>query len=394
MKKLIPALLLLVFTLASCCKPEPTPQPKPIPDPLPENSLVAEFKASLATFPAEGGKGVVEGLLKEVSPEGKVIKETPLAKSDFTLTLKEGDATQIQINDEKKEFTISEGVEEAVFTIVAQVKEKSSLFQEIVLKRTKGDIPNPNAKLPLEYVAEFNVGKTAGTFANSHQNDAAGYFSYDEVANVCPEGYHTPTRQEAAIIMPLFGPQFEIYLFFDTESSSNDVEEAIKVGNKQATYLCDYKSTKGSLISYALRFKKAPSEKETGYPAATDNKLQCAYRYEVVGQHKEGAKDSHLKITARLVGEDFAGTIEDIAKEDFWNKNSANDVTRILPSSVYYHPQSKKDVYGAGAFLWTATPYENREGFVWTIAYIPKMAYISYNSNLFKFGIRPVKDEN
>lgn len=394
MKKLIPALLLLAFTLASCCKPEPTPEPKPTPDPLPENRMVAEFKASQTTFPTEGGKGVVVGILKEVSPEGKVIEETPLAKSDFTLMLKEGDATQIQINEEKKEFTISEGVEEAVLTIVAQVKTKPSLSQEIVLKRVKGDTPKPTIMLPLEYIAEYNVGKTAGTFATSHQNDAAGYFSFDEVANVCPEGYHTPTRQEAAIIMPLFGPQFEIYLFFDTDSYSDDVEEAIKVGNKQATYLCDYKSTKGSLVSYAIRFKKAHGELEDGYPAATDNKLQCAYRYEVVGQHKEGSKDSYLKITARLVGEDFTGTIDDIAKEDFWSVNSANDVTRILPSSVYYHPQYQRDIYGAGAFLWTATPYEKRDGFVWTIAYIPKMAYISYNSNLFKFGIRPVKNEN
>lgn len=387
MKRAVSLFLFLLMIFASCHKPVPKPQAKV------KNNVQVAFKATPQTFSAEGGKGIIEGVLKEISPEGKIIKETALTKSEFSLSLKSGNASQIKIDNDKKEFTIEKGIEGISFIIIARVNKDKKLSSEITLTREKGGKPQHKVKIPLEYVAEYNVGKTIGTFATSHHNDASGYFSFEENSKVCPPGYHTPSRQEAAILMPLFGPQYEIYVLFDTNRISKDRQEAIKIGKIKATYLCDYKSAKGSSICYALRFKKATSEVEQGYPAAMDNKLQCAYRYEVVGEHKDGAKESHLKITARLVGEAFSGDIESIADENFWKKNTTKDVIRIIPSSIYYHPQKHKDILGAGAFLWTSTVHEKQKGFVWTIAYIPKMAYISYNSNLFRFGIRPIEDE-
>lgn len=244
----------------------------------------------------------------------------------------------------------------------------------------------------IDYVAEYNVGKEAGTFATSQSNDASGYYAFDQVGTACPAGYHTPTRYEAAVLMPSFGPQYETYVMFGANKSYTDVAEAIQVGSVKASYLSDYKSIKGRKVSYALRFKKGSKEMNPDFPVATDNSLQAAYRYEVVGEHKIGSKEAYLKITVRYLGSDFTGSIEDIATEDFWAKDGQDDVVRILPSSVYYHPQKHAEIMGAGAFYWTSSPHEKQAGFVWTIAYIPQMAYISYNSTQFKFGIRPFKD--
>lgn len=386
MGKYTTVVLLLFCVLSSCCKPEIVVHRTH------ENSVKAVFEATPATFAAKGGKGVIKGILREISPEGNVIKETAISNSDFSISLKKGNSDEITLDSQAKTFEVIGGGNNASFVIEAIVAMDGGTPHELTIHR-KGKTESIN-KLPLACVAEYNVGKTPGVFATSHLNNASGYFAFDDVINACPKGYHTPTRQEAAVIMPLFGPNYEVYLMFDTNSLFENREEAIKVGKTQATYLCDYKSSKGSWVSYALRFKKATREVEAGYPAATDNKLQCAYRYEVVNSHKEGAVDSHLKVTARYLGEDFSGSIHDVAKEPFWNNNSAKDVVRIIPSSIYYHPQKQKEVFGAGAFLWTATSYETNTGFVWTIAYIPKMAYISYNSILFKFGIRPVEDYN
>lgn len=380
----------VLLTLNSCKK---NPIPPPIPEPIvSETTFKAEFRATPSKFSAQGGVGIVEGILKEFSPEGKSLHERPLASTEFTISLKSGDATQIIIDDAKKEFVLTQGEEEVVFVILAQTNDDKQLCQELTIVREKGEAPIPSIKLPLEYVAEYNVGKTAGTFATSYLNDEAGYFSFEEIDEVCPVGYHTPSRQEAAVIMPLYGPQYEIYLMFDSNVAFDNVSEAIQVGTRKATYLSDYKSVKGAPLCYALRFKKATEEIEEGYPAAEDNKLMCAYRYEVVGTHVEGNKESHLKVTARLLGETFTGTIDDICNEGFWEKNNETDVIRIIPSSVYFHPQKQIEIFGAGAFLWTATEHEQEQDFVWTIAYISKMAYISYNSKLFKFGIRPMED--
>ena len=244
----------------------------------------------------------------------------------------------------------------------------------------------------IDYVAEYNVGKEAGTFATSQSNDASGYYSFDQIGTACPAGYHTPTRYEAAVLMPSFGPQYETYVMFGVNKSYTDIAEAIQVGSVKASYLSDYKSIKGSKVSYALRFKKGSKEMNPDFPVATDNSLQAAYRYEVVGEHKVGSKEAYLKITVRYLGSDFTGSIEDIATEEFWAKNGQDDVVRILPSSTYFHPQKHAEIMGAGAFYWTSSPNEKQAGFVWTIAYIPQMAYISYNSTQFKFGIRPFKD--
>lgn len=113
MKKIISFLAIALMAL-SCSRPEPEPNPGAA------NSVKAEFKVSPESFSLKGGKGEVAGMLKEISPEGKVVKENPIAKEDFRLSLKNGDATQITIDEKEKSFTLLAG-SSATFEIEAEV---------------------------------------------------------------------------------------------------------------------------------------------------------------------------------------------------------------------------------------------------------------------------------
>ena len=73
MRNLI-SIIALAMLVVACCSEEPTPNPSK------KSTFKAEFQASPSIFSAEGGVGTVKGILQEVSSEGKVIKETPLAK--------------------------------------------------------------------------------------------------------------------------------------------------------------------------------------------------------------------------------------------------------------------------------------------------------------------------
>ena len=97
MKKIF-SLCVLAFAMFSCN----TPAPKP----TVESKTKAEFKVSPATFTAEGGKGTIEGILQEMTPEGKVFQEKPLAKSDYTLSLKSEDASQITLDNENSTLSL------------------------------------------------------------------------------------------------------------------------------------------------------------------------------------------------------------------------------------------------------------------------------------------------
>ena len=133
MRNLISIIALAMLVIA--CSPE-----EPTPNPAKESIFKAEFQASPAIFSAEGGVGTVKGSLQEVSSEGKVIKETPLAKEDFTVSLKSGDASQLSLDQESKEFTVRKGASSAfeLEVIVTQGKAKGN--RQILTVRREGSL--------------------------------------------------------------------------------------------------------------------------------------------------------------------------------------------------------------------------------------------------------------
>lgn len=377
-------LLLLAAIILSACHENPCPKPDPNPIPTKTNYT---FRATPDHFSAEGGAGKIEGISTETDNEGKVISENTLETQGFRITLADGNSSEIAVDNEQKTFTVKPGSQEAVFIIEATSPDGK--VHRISITREARQELQIN---PLSYVAEYNVSPTPRLFAESHDNDASGYFPHGEIAVTCPNGYHVPTKEEAAVILPAYGPQNLIYIWFDSNMEEKDAAEAVQIGDVKASFLNDYKPVKGSRICYGLRFKKGVSEVEEGFAPAPDNRFQTAYRYEVIGQHRVGEKKSHLKITARLLGETFSGTLDDIATESFWHTHEENDVIRILPANLYFDPYYGEPRMGEAAYLWTASPYKPMSGYTWSVSYNDKRGYVGYSSNGMKLGVRPFKD--
>lgn len=146
MKKIF-SLCVLAFAMFSCN----TPAPKP----TVESKTKAEFKVSPATFTAEGGKGTIEGILQEMTPEGKVFQEKPLAKSDYTLSLKSGDASQITLDNENSTFIVSPGAS-STFEIEAKVVNGVATGQSQVLTIVRG------GKISYTFSSEPDTFSSAG----------------------------------------------------------------------------------------------------------------------------------------------------------------------------------------------------------------------------------------
>lgn len=66
--------------------------------------------------------------------------------------------------------------------------------------RQSGRKPRP--KLPIEYMAHYNVNRQGTGFVNSHEWSAGGYFGYDEAAALQIAGYHLPTPEEMNGVVP------------------------------------------------------------------------------------------------------------------------------------------------------------------------------------------------
>ena len=155
MRNLISIIALAMLVIA--CSPE-----EPTPNPAKESIFKAEFQASPAIFSAEGGVGTVKGSLQEVSSEGKVIKETPLAKEDFTVSLKSGDASQLSLDQESKEFTVHKGASSAfeLEVIVTQGKAKGN--RQILTVRREGALSYAFEAKPDHFTHNGGVGQVTG----------------------------------------------------------------------------------------------------------------------------------------------------------------------------------------------------------------------------------------
>ncbi|MGI6880888.1 BACON domain-containing protein [Bacteroides sp. KG123] len=259
-------------------------------------------------------------------------------------------------------------------------------------------------KLPLEYVAEFNLagGSQYGTqpnnaavtgaqnesalrFANSHNNDQSGYYNwyvckgiYDATYNSSTKnlfsdgfftpghpghGYHLPSRQELTGVFS-HGGQVN---YGSSSGSVVTVNEACQFGNIKKTFGADYYST-GNGTCYALRFKQATGNPNDGspltdFPQATDNSMLCAYRYRCVGSLSSGNNTDRLEIDCVYLGEAGASSvlIGTISNDSWWNTQAAipgNVITRTFPAAGYIFPAY---VSGAGALF-----NRGRNGYFWS----------------------------
>lgn len=158
MKKLI-FLCLLGSLAVACDSPEPNPNP---PQPIGEHVVKALFKATPATFTAEGGTGAIEGVLQEFTLEGKLVSETPLSKSDFSLSLKSGDPSQIALDEAESCFTLKPG-SSATFEIAASVTSGKAKGQMQLLTVVRaGNIDFSFSTEPATFTSAGGKGKVIG----------------------------------------------------------------------------------------------------------------------------------------------------------------------------------------------------------------------------------------
>lgn len=280
------------------------------------------------------------------------------------------------------------------YVMNSQGRDVSSVpyFQDITLvaKGPFGDeveefvVHHGRMKTPLEHLAEYTLkgdqeGNPVG-FNTTHDVTKQDYFKVIKLSNVFKAGdqkwaharinYHMPIDQaEWCSIFPETMDQiganalakgnkythnvasYAIHprmRFFDVKGDGT-VVGAVPFANRS-----DYANAPNGKIGYALKFKEAKPSQNWQFP--TDGSMLVAYRYEWVGNFKTlgvaGPVDTncHLKVTSRYLGKGWKGTITDVSNEDFWNKDQAQDATRIFPftgmhTRIPWMPHQGEGVY-------------------------------------------------
>lgn len=300
-------------------------------------SVSYSFEAAPSQFTATGGKGVVTGKCTYTDTEGKVIDEKALAASDFTLTLKAGKASELTIDDAQKSFTVAEGTEAADFTLEAKPLAANADATELTIHREAA--PQPKLLLPLELVAEYNIGIKENEFAATKASNVSGYFTYEDAVSkfskvtINGKKYHLPSRQEWESIIPY---DTKVNLGFAKDLKA--ILEKVVVAGEELQFTSDFYS-EGAGWCVALRYK--------------GTKYVSAWKYRIYSD-EFGSKS--LEITARKVTDQT--TIEDIKGDSFWSQTDDSKVVRIFPASGRLRDGSVSN-QGSRGYFWSSTPHES-----------------------------------
>ena len=199
---------------------------------------------------------------------------------------------------------------------------------------------------PLEYAAERNLAPVENgeykpenaKFASSDANDVSGFFTRQQTENIFDitnrtsikidnEDYVYPDKNQWFSIIPEeLKSEHDFLLAFAKQYTLKNHEEEVKVGKIRFKTKNDYKGTE-NLVVYALRFKD------------NINLWRTAWRYSIVENEEEYTilagnkpkKNKCLVIETIYLGPFDTTTIDDIAKESFWE--GKEKVKRIFPFS-------------------------------------------------------------
>ena len=212
--------------------------------------------------------------------------------------------------------------------------------------RFPGEVEPNRPRLPIEYVAEYNVSVTVGTFTDSHANNKSGYFDWDAAKTACPAGYHLPSQDEWRGILPnhLYG----VYVNFQGigKGVDNCVEEIVVGGQEKRTFTADYSCPVGAVgVAYALRFKDE------------ENQYRSAWRYEYLDNPSAGGGKT-MKITVRYLGPASTLSLSNITNDAFWAETDVEYITRTFPACGYifsYGGNTSTLRVGEWGRYWSAT---------------------------------------
>lgn len=325
---------------------------------------------------------------------------TPLlrinAENLWEISLNKGVVWELVLNCEGNPVS-AKGEQGTAASEDLQLIEKGNTLIIQIGKITSITVPfkgSQRPKLAIEYFSEYNIGTVPGKFADSHKNDAAGYYSLAEAFDAVPSGYHLPSRDELRAIFPGMletgsntDDETLFFVSFKVKSKHENRYEVIEINNVKKTYLNNYHNT-GSNISYAIKFK------------GHGDQQHCAFRYELVNDLIENNRNSHLKITVRYLGPENNKTMKEVADEKFWVEPGAEYISRLFPASGYYEVEStsvkKLGQYGT---YWSSSMF-NRSS-VYTASFSDKIVTNntmpnhcdSYGNDLLYYTIRPISNK-
>lgn len=335
--------------------------------------VVYSFVASPNLFDAKGGEGMVSGVCKVTNASGSVVSETELQPTDFTLSLKSGNATELTIDQTKKSFSVKASDEAADFILEAKATQEGATAQEIKIHRKAKETPIPANRLPLAYVAEYNINLDGTGFATTHATDVSGYFTFKEAVNkfsditIADKKYHLPTKEEWMAIVPPSRATPD-YVDFASEYTYTDSVETVSVGGKMITSTNDYYGT-GEDEVYGLRFK------------GTNLCSAWKYEYTFVDSHRV------LRVTARPV--DMATnpiTIEEVKKPEFWASNTSDDIVRIFPASGWFGLSDILYAQESLGSFWSATSADSKKS--WYMVFGRANARIDIHFAVYYYSVR------
>ena len=236
-------------------------------------------------------------------------------------------------------------------------------------------------KLPIEYVAPYNMG-TATSFAADNNASSSAYFYWGSntstpkaniqamINGTAVPGYHLPSKAEwCSVVAPYYAGSN------DTSMSGADGKRIVyKVGqnlglsetvawgvtNASGTYTYevsqvfynDYNCPNDAAhetIGYGLRFKD---------DASTNGEYTCAYRYEYKSADASVGGGASLTIKVTYVGADAGVTIATISNESWW---ATCDYTLVLPACG--HKGNSSTDYPAGNYSSATNP---ANGYYWS----------------------------
>jgi hypothetical protein len=220
----------------------------------------------------------------------------------------------------------------------------------------KADPPIARPDLPIDYVARYNLAEGGNSFVSEKNTSQSGYFSHADAnkqfAHYTIDGvdYHLPSTAEWTGLLSSY---YEDGVNFTKEGLLQGIIESISFGDVRYSFANDYYNT-GNGLSYALRLCKTSESYDEAYPAATDNKYRCAYRYERVEMTESEQTpplDAYIKVSVCYLGDDFTGGVSDLTNEGWW-QDRQNQIEECIIPALGIKVGGKLYNYASRAFYW------------------------------------------
>lgn len=189
---------------------------------------------------------------------------------------------------------------------------------------------------PLSLYAEYHVSNTPGVFATSHNKEDCGFYNWESAQTACPAGWHLPNENELSITSDCWDRNAEIvqHCLFNGKSNFSNIPEKALINGEVREFTADYFSDTKN-VCYAIKFKDEKGD------------YLSAYRW------TDLSNENPFEVRARFIN-DPTLTVEDIANDDFWNKNNEDDIVRKFPGVGYKYANGNSSGENMLSYCWSS----------------------------------------